>query len=38
MYGADGRTLQSSKLMEGAVLEFPGANGARLQAHRRDDD
>ena len=26
-YGADGRTLQSSKLMEGAVLEFPGANG-----------
>ncbi len=27
-YGADGRTLQTSKLMEGSVLEFPGADGA----------
>ena len=27
-YGADGRTLQSSKLMEGSVLEFPGTGGA----------
>ena len=28
MYGDDGRTLQSSKLMEGSVLEFPGTGGA----------
>ncbi len=27
-YAADGRTLQSSKLMEGGVVEFPGAAGA----------
>ena len=27
-YAADGRTLQSSKLMEGAVIELPGAGGA----------
>jgi lipopolysaccharide export system protein LptA len=26
-YAADGRTLQSSKLMEGAVIELPGAGG-----------
>ena len=28
LYAADGRTLQSSKLMEGAVIELPGAGGA----------
>jgi lipopolysaccharide export system protein LptA len=28
MYADDGRTLQSSKLMEGSVLEFPGTGGA----------
>ena len=27
-YAADGRTLQTSKLMEGAVVELPGAAGA----------
>jgi len=27
-YAADGRTLQASKLMEGAVVELPGAAGA----------
>jgi lipopolysaccharide export system protein LptA len=30
-YAADGRILQSSKLMEGGVVEFPGAAGAKGQ-------
>ena len=30
-YGADGRTLQGSKIMEGSVIEFPGAAGAAGQ-------
>ena len=31
IYAADGRTLQTSKLMEGSVIELPGAGGARRQ-------